>query len=111
MADFETKLRSLSERGTAVGSEELLERIEAELAGSPLVVVAERGAETTVTRTPERLVVNRPSRSRGFAWAVALVAVVIGVVGLNLVLTGTRNPVAAARPSIHSGMYLYEFSV
>jgi len=94
VADFESKLRWLSERGTPVGAEELIERIEAELAGNPLVVVADRQEDTLTVGTQKRPDGNRPSRSRGFAWAVALVAMIIGVVGLNLVLTGNRNLVA-----------------
>jgi hypothetical protein len=38
VADFSSKLQQLSSRGTPVGAEELIERIEAELAEAPLVV-------------------------------------------------------------------------
>lgn len=94
MADFETKLRWLSERGDPIGPDELIERIEAELAGNPLVVLSDRQDEPPVVGTQKRPVGNRRNRSPRFAWGVALVAVVVTVAGLNLVLAGNRNPLA-----------------
>lgn len=94
MADFETKLRWLSERGDPIGPDELIQRIEAELAGNPLVVIPDRQVEPPVVGTHKRPVGNRRNRSPRFAWGVALVAIVLTVAGLNLVLAGNRNPVA-----------------
>lgn len=94
MADFETKLRWLSERGDPIGPDELIKRIEAELAGNPLVVMSDRQDETPVVGTQKRPVGNRRNRSPRFAWGVALVAIVVTVAGLNLILAGNRNPLA-----------------
>jgi hypothetical protein len=94
VADFETKLRWLSERGDPIGPDELIERIEAELAGNPLVVMSDRQDETPVVGTQKRPIGNRRNRSTRFAWGVALVAIVVTVAGLNLVLAGNRNPLA-----------------
>lgn len=81
MADFETKLRWLSERGTPVGAEELIERIETELAVGPLVVVAKRREGSVMTGT-QSSGAGRSSRSRGPAWALAAFIAAIAVGGL-----------------------------
>lgn len=98
MADFETNLRWLSERGNPVGAEELIERIEADLAGDPLVIVAKREG-TLMTKTQQAPKTSQSSRSKGFAWAVAAsVAVVAAAAGLFLALSGDRDEVADAPP-------------
>lgn len=101
MADVETKLRWLSERGSAMGADELILRIEAELAGSPMVVMPDGGAETVVDKSRERRVTRRPTRHR-FGWAPAVAAAVLAVAGLDLVLDGNRDPVAddPSRPAL-----------
>ena len=95
MADFETKLRWLSERGNLVGAEELIERIEADLAGDPLVVVAKRREVTLMTKTQRSPTTRPPSRLKGPAWAVtAFVAILVGAVGLYLAFPSDRDEVA-----------------
>ena len=95
MADFETKLRWLSERGNPVGAEELIERIEADLAGDPLVVVAKRREGTLMTKTQETRPTNQPSRYRGPAWAAGAFVVIVGCVAvLFLAFAGDDTQVA-----------------
>jgi hypothetical protein len=83
MADFEKKLMRLSERGNPVGAEELIERIEAEMAGNPLVVVSKRreGTIMTKTQTPGTA---EPSRLKGPVWAVAIFVAILAAAGLYL---------------------------
>lgn len=95
MADFETKLRWLSERGNLVGAEELIERIEAELAGDPLVVVAKRREGTLMTKTELPPETGQASRFRGPASAVAAFVVILAVGGLlYLAFSGDDGQVA-----------------
>lgn len=97
MADFETKLRWLSERGDPVGAEELIERIEADLAGDPLVVVAKRREGTLMTTTQQPPNTDQPKRYRGPAWAVAAFVAVLGVAAvLVLVFAGDESEIAGA---------------
>ena len=99
MADFETKLRWLSERGNHAGAEELIERIEADLAGDPLVVVAKRREGTLMTKTQESTTPSQSSRSKRPAWAVATsVAVVAAATGLFIAVSGDRDEVANIPP-------------
>ena len=79
MADFETKLRLLSERGEPVGAEKLIERIQDELALGPRVVVAKRREGVTMTKTSAT---GRSSRNRGVAWSVVAFAAVLVVGGM-----------------------------
>ena len=94
MADFETKLRWLSERGNPVGAEELIERIEAEMAGDPLVVVAKRREGTAMTKTQQSPRTNRPSRYPAWAAFVAILA----VAGLYFAFAGDDSQVADNPP-------------
>ncbi|HKX74134.1 MAG TPA: hypothetical protein VJR05_01985 [Acidimicrobiia bacterium] len=73
MADFNLKLQQLSERGRPLGAEELIERIEAELAGNPLVVAAKPKDDSTGTDFP---------MMRRVRWAVAAVILVVAALGL-----------------------------
>ena len=99
MADFETKLRWLGERGNPVGAEELIERIEADLAGDPLVVVAKRREGTLMTKTQQPPTTNQPGRFRGAAWAIAAFVAVLTVAGLYLAFSGDEeDPVADSTP-------------
>ena len=91
MAELQTKLRWLSERGSPVGAEELIERIEAELAGDPLVVVTKRREGTTMTKTQQPPTTKQPSRSRGPAWAMAAFVVILAAAGLYLALSGDSD--------------------
>ena len=92
MADFETKLQRLSVRGTSVGAEELIERIEAELAGDPLVVVDKRREGTTMTKTQQSSATRQPRRFRGPAWGVVTFVAVLAVAGLYFAFTARRLP-------------------
>ena len=100
MADFETKLRWLSERGNPVGAEELIERIEADLAGDPLVVVAKRREGTLMTKTQQSPTSTQPSRYRGPAWAVAVFVAILAVGGLYLALADDIDQVADTPPPL-----------
>jgi Tol biopolymer transport system component len=78
MADFAGKLQRLSVRGIPVGVEELIERIEAELAGDPLVVVPQRRKGIVMTKTDQSVTSKGPGPRRGLGWmAVAFVAILI----------------------------------
>lgn len=98
MADFDTKLRWLRERGNPVGAEELIVRIGADLAGDPLVIVAKRREGTTMT-TQQPPKTKRPSRYRGPATAVAAFAAVLAVVALFLAFSGDDDQVADTTPT------------
>ncbi len=89
MADLETKLRWLSERGDHVGAEELIARIEADLAGAHLVVVAKRRETTTKTRRAPTI--SRPNRYTGPAWAMVAFVAIFAVAGMYLALSGGRG--------------------
>ena len=65
MADFTNKLHQLSERGTPVGAEELVERIEAELVGDPLVVATKRREGVFMTKTDQPVTTKSPGPGRG----------------------------------------------
>lgn len=91
MADFETKLRWLSERGNPVGAEELIERIEADLAGDPLVVITRRREGILMTKTQQTPTTGQPPRNRGPAWAVAAFVGVLAVAGLYLAFSGDEE--------------------
>lgn len=93
MSDFETKLRWLSERGNPVGAEELIERIEADLAGDPLVVVAKRREGTTMTKTQQPPTTGQPSRFKGPGWALAAFVVILAVGGLYFAFSGDDGQV------------------
>lgn len=88
MADFETKLRWLSQRGNPVGAEELIERIEARMAGDPLVVVARRREGQGMTKTQESRPDQRLSRAPGPAWAAVALLAVLGVAAALFVALG-----------------------
>ncbi len=94
MADFETKLRWLSERGNPVGAEELIERIEAEMAGDPLVVVAKRREGTIMSKTRQSPNISRLGRYKGPAWGLAALVVILAVAGLYYAFSGDTDQVA-----------------
>lgn len=93
MADFTSKLQQLSVRGTPVGAEELIERIEAELAGDPLVVVTKRREGVFMTNTDQPAKTQAPGPGRGLAWALAAFAAVLTVGGLYLAFSGDDGQV------------------
>jgi hypothetical protein len=99
VADFETKLRLLSERGNPVGAEELIERIEAELAGDPLVVVNKRREGTPMTRTQQRQRPRRQSRNRGPVWGAAVFAAILAVAATYFAFAADSGEVAGDPPS------------
>ena len=98
MAEFETNLRWLSERGNPVGAEELIERIEADMAGDPLVVVAKRREGTLMTETRERSTSRPRSRYRPPAWGAAVFVAVLAVAGLYVAFTNNSGEVADTPP-------------
>ena len=99
MADFETKLRWLSERGNPVGAEELIERIEADMSGDPLVVVGERREGKATTKTQLWPATKQPGRFRGPAWAVAAIVTVVAVAGIYLATSSGDDRVAEPTPT------------
>jgi len=93
VADFKSKLQQLSERGTPVGAEELIERIEAELAGDPLVVATKRREGVFMTKTDQPVTTKSPGPGRGLAWAVAAFAVILATGGLYFAFRGDDGQV------------------
>ena len=93
MADFAGKLQRLSERGAPVGVEELIERIEAELAGDPLIVVPKRRKGTVMTKTDQPVTSKGPGPRRGLGWAVAAFVTVLAVAGLFVLFSGDEDDV------------------
>ena len=98
MADFESKLRWLSERGNPVGAEELIERIETDLAGDPLVVLNRRREGTLMTKKQQTPTNSQPGRYRGPAWAVAAFVAVLAVGALYVVFLNDGDRVADNPP-------------
>jgi len=88
VADFEAKLQQLSVRGTPVGAEELIERIEAELAGDPLVVVFKQREGAPMTTTDERVTTGGPGTGRGLAWAIAAFVAILTMGALYFAFSG-----------------------
>ena len=93
MADFERKLQQLSKRGTPVGAEELIERIEAELAGDPLVVVTKQREGVLMTNTDQPVPTKGPGPGRGFGWALVAFVAVLTVGGLYFAFSGDDDEV------------------
>jgi hypothetical protein len=93
VADFETKLERLSLRGTPVGAEELIERIEAELAGDPLVVVTKQREGVPMTKTDQRVTTKGPGTGRGLVWAAAAFVAILTVGGLFIAFSGDDSEV------------------
>ncbi|MGH8959152.1 MAG: hypothetical protein ACRDVK_10835, partial [Acidimicrobiia bacterium] len=98
MADFESKLRRLSERGNPVGVEELIERIEAELAGDPFVVLAKRREGLHMNKTDQTTKTQRPRKLRAMGWAAGIVALA-AVVAVPLLLRDSSGRGVAALPT------------
>jgi hypothetical protein len=98
VADFEQKLRMLSERGSPVGVEELIERIEAELAGDPFVVVNKQRGGHLMTKTEEPRTRIDPGRHRRWGWGLAALVVIVATAGVYLAMTGEGD-----RPVIDQG--------
>jgi hypothetical protein len=93
MPDFTTKLELISRRGTTVGAEELIERIEAQLAEDPLVVVTQRRKGSLMTKTDRSVTTKSPGPGRGFAWALVAFAAILAVGGLYLAFGGEEGQV------------------
>lgn len=88
MADFERKLTMLAERGIDVGPEEMIERVEAQLAEEPLVVVTkQRKGWAMSVKTDERQDQNKGGSRPGLIWAAAAFVAVIGIGVLYLALS------------------------
>lgn len=87
MADFERKLTMLAERGIDVGPEEMIERVEAQMAEDPLVVVTkQRKGWGMSVNTGDKQERKRRSTGKGLAWAAAAFVAVIGIGVLYLAL-------------------------
>jgi hypothetical protein len=84
----------LSERGHPVGAEELIERIEAELAGDPLIVATKRREGLLMTKTEQETSTSPPGRWRAIGWAVAAFVVVVAVSVVFLALSTGGDRVA-----------------
>lgn len=89
MADFERKLAMLAERGTRVGPEEMIERVEAQLAEDPLVVVTkQRKGWGMSVQTDEKRERKQGNTGKGLAWAAATFVAVIGIAALYFAFGG-----------------------
>jgi hypothetical protein len=93
VVDFESKLQRLSKRGTPVGAEEMIERIEAELAGDPLVVVTKQREGTLMTNTDQPVSTKGPRPARGLAWALVAFVAILTVGGLYFAFSGDDGEV------------------
>lgn len=93
MVDFERKLTMLAERGIPVGPEEMVERVEADLAGDPLVVVPkQRKGWGMSVKTDDKEERKPTSSARGVAWAAAVFVVVLGLAALYLAFGDDAEP-------------------
>jgi Tol biopolymer transport system component len=124
MADLAGKLERLSARGTPVDVEELIERIEAQLAGDPLIVVPRRRKGIVMTKTDQPVTSKGPGPGRGLGWAVAAFVAVLAVAGLFVLFraregqvvdqytvpTPTTSPIPTTMPAptTISGSFVYE---
>jgi hypothetical protein len=78
--------------------EELIERIEAELAGDPLVVLTKRREGLHMNKTDPTTRTERPRKLRALGWAAVIVALAAAVVGVPLLLRGSAGRGVAAPP-------------
>lgn len=99
MADVDRKLQMLAERGTRVGVEEMISRVEAEMARDPVVVVGKRREGILMTKTDERVEEKRAGIGRGLGWAVAAFIAVLAVAGVYLAVGGGDGEVVDQPPS------------
>jgi hypothetical protein len=99
VADFTTKLELISKRGTPVGAEELIERIEAQLGGDPLVVVTQRRKGAPMTKTDQPVTTKSPGPGRGLVWALAAFVAVLAVAGIYLATADEDGQVAEPTPT------------
>jgi hypothetical protein len=102
--DFTTKLELISTRGTPVGAEELIERIEAQLGGDPLIVVTSRRKGAVMTKTDQPTTTRPPGTGRGLIWALAAFVAVLAVAGIYLATSGDdevadTTPTTLAEPT------------
>ena len=88
MADLDTRLRLLAERGTHVGSTEMIERVERRLSGQPLVVAGQQRKGFLMTKTQERTETELPARTRNLRWAAVTFLAVLASGGLLFALSG-----------------------
>ena len=98
MADIDRKLRQLAERGTRVGSEEMIERVEAEMARDPVVVVGRRREDVLMTKTEDRVETKERRGPGGLAWGLAAFIAVLLVGGLFLFVDLNDEPLADNPP-------------
>ncbi len=93
MADFASKLQQLSERGTPVGAEELIERVAAELAGDPLVVVSKQREGILMTTTDQPASTKGSGPRRGLAWGLVAFVAILTMGGLYFAFSGDADDV------------------
>jgi hypothetical protein len=96
--DFTTKLELISKRGTPVGAEELIERIEAQLGGDPLIVVTSRRMGALMTKTDQPTTTRPPGTRRGLMWALAAFVAILAIGGLYLAFSGEEDQVVDQGP-------------
>jgi Tol biopolymer transport system component len=74
--------------------EELIERIEAELAGDPLIVIPQRRKGVVMTKTDESVTSKGPGPRRGLGWMVAAFVSILIVGGSLIVFGGNGGEIA-----------------
>lgn len=97
MADFKAKLTMLAERGHRVGSEEMIERVEAILAEQPVVVAKQRKRLGMPVQTEENPVAKR--RGRMVAVGAFVAVLLLGVVALFIANRGGGDGPVATTPT------------
>lgn len=97
MADFERNLTMLAERGHRVGSEEMIERVEAVLAEQPVVVAKQRKGWQMSVQAEEKPVAKW--RRSMIAVGALVVVLLLGVVALLVVNRGGGESPVATTPT------------
>lgn len=96
MADFERKLTMLAERGNRVGVEDMIERVEAQLAEDPLVVVSKQRKGWKMSVKTDDKTNRRPTGPPRWTWAVVAFVAVIAIGGLYVALNDEDTGDAAS---------------
>jgi hypothetical protein len=81
----------LAERGTHVGAEEMIERVEAVMADDPLVVVTKQRKGIEMSVRTDDMAVEEGRKRPGWVWALAGFAVVVAVGAVYLALDGLES--------------------
>lgn len=104
MADFVRGIEILAHRGNPVGAEEMIERVEAQLAHDPLVV-ARQQKMTPIANRAERRKTKSINRGRaGWITAVAAFTLIVAAAAIGSLSGGnqdsTRDSVATSTPEV-----------